>query len=160
MKKLAYLALIGIIVASSSFAQKPIIVTPKVKEVTVYITGAEMRFKESVSLKQGTNVIQFKGLSSSLNESSVQVTVGDNVEIVSVSTAARIPISQESDIVVEASDISGAALDVPSGRLQWLKELKAGEASKHRIAFSVKYPRNQKVVIRQNRIIRTPRYRN
>ncbi len=72
----------------------------------------------------------------------------------------QLPVSQESDIVVDADDISGAALDVPSGRLQWRKQLAPGETIKHRVAFSVKYPKNKTISLRKSRVTRTPRFRN
>jgi uncharacterized protein (TIGR02231 family) len=72
----------------------------------------------------------------------------------------QVPVSQESDISVDIEQLSGAHLHSPSGRLQWVKKIPAGENIKHQIAFSVKYPKNRVVPIRQQRVIRTPRYRN
>jgi uncharacterized protein (TIGR02231 family) len=79
---------------------------------------------------------------------------------VSVRIQDQVPISQEKDITVDIDDISSAALDGPSGRLQWVKTFNAGEVVRYRIAFTVKYPKNSSVSIRQNRIVRTPRYKN
>jgi uncharacterized protein (TIGR02231 family) len=70
----------------------------------------------------------------------------------------QIPVAQEKDISVEVADLSGAHLDAPSGRLQWIKTLPAGENTKYRISFTVKYPKNQTVNIRKSRTVRTPRY--
>jgi uncharacterized protein (TIGR02231 family) len=73
----------------------------------------------------------------------------------------QIPVSQESDISVEAEDISGAALDAPSGRLQWLKKIGPNETAKCRIAFSVKYPKSKPLSLRKQRTVRSsPRFRN
>jgi uncharacterized protein (TIGR02231 family) len=72
----------------------------------------------------------------------------------------QIPISQEKDIAVDVTELSGAALDVPSGRLQWIKNLAPGEASHDKIAFSVRYPKNRTVNIRKSRMVKTPRYRH
>ena len=71
----------------------------------------------------------------------------------------QIPVVQEKEITVEVDDISGARLDVPSGKLQWSKNLEAGEAVKYKIAFAVKYPKNKTVNIRKSRVVMTPRYR-
>jgi uncharacterized protein (TIGR02231 family) len=90
-----------------------------------------------------------------------EIQVKNNRKIpVSIRVLDQIPVSQEKDITVEASDISGAGLDALSGRLLWLKNLNAGETVKYRIAFSVKYPKNKKVAIRKNRTVRTPRFRS
>ena len=72
----------------------------------------------------------------------------------------QVPVSQESDIVVEVEDISGANRDIQSGRLQWIKTLAAGENTKFRVGFSVRYPKGRNVPIRQQRVVRAPRYRN
>ena len=72
----------------------------------------------------------------------------------------QIPVSQESDIIVETSTISGAELDKPSGRLQWIRNIPAGEVVKYIVSFSVKYPKNKTVDIRKQRVIRTPKYRH
>jgi len=78
---------------------------------------------------------------------------------VSIKIQDQIPVSQEKDITVESSELSGASLDAPSGRLQWQKLLAPGETIRYRIAFEVKYPRNKSVEIRKSRLVRTPRYR-
>jgi uncharacterized protein (TIGR02231 family) len=89
-----------------------------------------------------------------------EIQVRNNRKVgVSIRIQDQLPISQEKDIVVEASEVSGASLDVPSGRLQWLKLLGPGETVRYRIAFEVKYPKNKSVQIRKNRVVRTPRYR-
>lgn len=79
---------------------------------------------------------------------------------VTVRIQDQLPVSQENEIVVDVENISGASLDAPSGRLQWVKNISAGESIKYRIAFSVKYPRGRTVAIRQRRSVRTPRYRH
>jgi hypothetical protein len=78
---------------------------------------------------------------------------------VSIKVQDQIPVAQEKDISVEVSDISGADLDAPSGRLQWIKNMGPGETLRYKIAFTVRYPKNKAVSIRKNRVVRTPRYR-
>jgi len=79
---------------------------------------------------------------------------------VAIKIQDQVPVAQENDIVVEVADISGANLDVSSGRLQWFKTLPPGDVLKYRIAFAVRYPKNKTVTIRKSRMIRTPRYRH
>jgi len=79
---------------------------------------------------------------------------------VAIKIQDQLPISQEKDITVESSEISGANLDAPSGRLQWQKLLAPGETVQYRIAFEVRYPRNKSVDVSKNRVVRTPRYRH
>jgi uncharacterized protein (TIGR02231 family) len=72
----------------------------------------------------------------------------------------QIPISQESDIVVETSNLSGASLDKLSGRLQWFKTIPASENVKYTVAFSVRHPKSKYVNIRKQRVVRSPRYQH
>jgi uncharacterized protein (TIGR02231 family) len=71
----------------------------------------------------------------------------------------QLPISQEADIVVEPNETSKASIDQLSGRLQWMKTIQSNQLIKLRIGFTVKYPKNKTVIIRKNRMVRTPRYR-
>src|SRR5258705_8796316 len=78
--------LFNLAVVNIAVGQNLIQVNPKIREVTVYLSGAEVRFNETMALKRGENIILFSGLSPSLVEKSVQITVGNNVEVLSVST--------------------------------------------------------------------------
>lgn len=107
-----------------------------------------------------------KGSTSSLagkrSESFIyEIQVRNNRKVaVSLRVQDQLPISQEKDIVVDASELSGASLDAASGRLQWLRSLAPGETVRYRIAFEVRYPKNKSVQIRKNRTVQTPRYRH
>jgi uncharacterized protein (TIGR02231 family) len=72
----------------------------------------------------------------------------------------QLPVSQESDIVVEENEISNAAFDKLSGRLQWIKTIRQSEVVKLRIGFTVKFPKNKNVLIRKNRSVASPRFRH
>jgi uncharacterized protein (TIGR02231 family) len=110
--------------------------------------------------------IEDKGSNSSLSgkrsESFVyEINVRNNRRLpVSIKIQDQIPVSQEKEISVEVANLSGAVLDAPSGRLQWIKSLAPGEASRDKIEFTVRYPKKNTVNIRKSRTIRTPRYRN
>jgi hypothetical protein len=66
---------------TNTLAQQPIKITPAIQEITVYLSGAEIRFQEMVPLKRGNNAIIFKGLSPSLVPNSVQIAIGSNANI-------------------------------------------------------------------------------
>jgi uncharacterized protein (TIGR02231 family) len=85
-KKFTTLTLVSLVFATVAFAQKQMVVTPKISDVTVFLEGAEITFSESVALKKGNNTVVFKGISPSLVMNSVQVTVGNSVEVISVTT--------------------------------------------------------------------------
>lgn len=63
----------------------------------------------------------------------------------------QLPVSQESEISIEQDEISGADKDELSGRLKWQLNLEPAKTKTLKISFSVKYPRNKFVLIRQSR---------
>ena len=90
-----------------------------------------------------------------------EIQVRNNRKVpVAIKVQDQIPVAQENDITVEVADVSNANLDGPSGRIQWFKNLPAGEVVKYKVAFTVKYPKNKTVNIRKSRMVRTPRYRH
>ena len=110
--------------------------------------------------------VEDKGSTSSLgakrSESFVyEIQLRNNRKVpVAIKVQDQVPVSQEKDIAVDIEEISGANLDAPSGRLQWVKSLPPGETVKYKIAFTVRYPKNRTVNIRKSRLVRTPRYKH
>lgn len=89
-----------------------------------------------------------------------EIQIKNNREIpVTIKLQDQIPISQIADIIVEPLNVSGAETDIISGRLQWISTLASGDSRKYVIAFDVKYPKNMKVAITKNKVVRTPRFR-
>ncbi|HYV91240.1 MAG TPA: DUF4139 domain-containing protein [Chitinophagales bacterium] len=70
----------------------------------------------------------------------------------------QVPVSQESDIVVDIIQTSGATPDALSGKLIWNSHINAGESVTYVISFSVKYPRNRQVQIRKSRRVFCPQF--
>ncbi len=77
-------------------------------------------------------------------------------EAVTMEIEDQLPVSQESDIVVETSELSGAQLDPLTGKLTWYKTLTPGESVNYILSYSIKYPKNRRVNIATPKI--TPRY--
>lgn len=82
MKK--FFLLFAFLVSASSFAQKPIFVTAKVKAATVYFNSAEISQTTSVILPRGTSEIVIKNVSDALNENTIQIGVPSTVTVLSV----------------------------------------------------------------------------
>lgn len=95
IKKVLLTFIVVLLTMSVSLGQQPIIVNSKIQEITVYLSGAEVRFKENVPLKRGDNTILFKGLSPSLVQNSVQIAISNNVEILSVYTQSEELLPEE-----------------------------------------------------------------
>ena len=67
---------------------------------------------------------------------SIKITVND-----------QIPVSSNSSIVVEASELSGGILDAETGTIKWDLEIKPQEKKELVLSYSVKYPKNQNIIL-------------
>ncbi|WP_037575031.1 DUF4139 domain-containing protein [Sporocytophaga myxococcoides] len=66
-------------------------------------------------------------------------------ESIDILVEDQIPVSQNSQIEVEAIDTGGAIYNKDNGKLQWKLSLGAGETKKVLFKYSVKYPKNKTV---------------
>lgn len=77
-----FLSLIVSNLSSQSIAEKE--VKSEVKEVTVFLEGAQVVRKQSVDLTKGQSIIKFVGLSPFIDAKSIQVKAGGDVTVLSV----------------------------------------------------------------------------
>lgn len=82
MKK--FLFLTAFLIASLTFAQKPIFASAKVKAVTVYSNSAEISQTTAAILPKGTSEIVIKNVSNYVNENTVRIGAPANVTVLSV----------------------------------------------------------------------------
>ncbi|HLO57859.1 MAG TPA: DUF4139 domain-containing protein [Bacteroidales bacterium] len=66
---------------------------------------------------------------------------------VSAEVIDQIPVSNQKDIQVEILEISGGVLDSESGKLSWNVKLNPNESKELIIKYSVKYPKDKRVVL-------------
>jgi uncharacterized protein (TIGR02231 family) len=59
----------------------------------------------------------------------------------------QIPVSSNSSIVVEALELSGGILNAETGTVKWDIEIKPQEKKELIFSYSVKYPRNQNIIL-------------
>lgn len=86
MKKQITLSLILLLFVSLAKAQdRAVEVSTNIKGVTLYLSGASISRSASVDVPQGTSQIILKGLSYKLDSRSIQVGMGTEVDILSVS---------------------------------------------------------------------------
>lgn len=64
-------------------------------------------------------------------------------EAVSIDVKEQIPISTEKEIEIKLLEASNAKVDDKKGELSWNLNLKAGEAKKLRVSYSVKLPKDK-----------------
>ncbi len=59
----------------------------------------------------------------------------------------QIPVSSNSSIVVEATELSGGSLNTETGAVKWDVDLKPQEKKELILSYSVKYPKNQNIIL-------------
>ncbi|WP_310377309.1 DUF4139 domain-containing protein [Flavobacterium sp.] len=113
MKK--FIALFIFLVSASSFAQKPIFASAKVKAVTVYSNAAEISQTTSAMLPKGTSEIVIKNVSDVLNENTVRIGAPSTVTVLSV---------QFSDDYISEYDLdeSNPAIKKVRDSINWVKK--------------------------------------
>jgi uncharacterized protein (TIGR02231 family) len=67
---------------------------------------------------------------------SIKITVND-----------QIPVSSNSSIVVDATELSGGTLNTETGTVKWDIEIKPQEKKELVLSYSVKYPKNQNIIL-------------
>jgi uncharacterized protein (TIGR02231 family) len=59
----------------------------------------------------------------------------------------QIPVSSNSSIIVEATELSGGNLNAETGTVKWDIDLKPQEKREIVLSYSVKYPKNQNIIL-------------
>lgn len=59
----------------------------------------------------------------------------------------QVPVSQNSAIAVDTQELSGAKLEVLTGKVSWNFLLNSQDDKKVRLKYAVKYPKNQSVIV-------------
>lgn len=119
---LLWVALLCIVPLQSRAETSPKKVKSTIKEVTVFLNGAQITREASASLVAGTQIIRFSGLSAELEPSSVQVKANGRFTILSVSSEMFYP-------EVEQPEMPTAEIDKVTAEVTALnKELKLEQA--------------------------------
>ena len=67
---------------------------------------------------------------------------------VNIEVQDQLPVSQNDEIEVDASEISGAEHNETTGLLKWNLGLSPGESKRLELKFSIKYPKNKQVQVK------------
>jgi len=59
----------------------------------------------------------------------------------------QVPVSQNKDIEVEVEEISNGVLNDFSGELKWINTIPSQQTKEYVLTYTVKYPKNRKVVL-------------
>jgi len=68
-------------------------------------------------------------------------------QAITITVEDQIPVSTEKEIKIEAVNISKAQLDKDTGKLSWKLALKPSESQSMNVKYTVKYPKDRKVVL-------------
>jgi uncharacterized protein (TIGR02231 family) len=68
-------------------------------------------------------------------------------QAITITIEDQIPVSTEKDIKIELVNISKAELNKDTGKLSWKLELKPSESQAMNVKYTVKYPKDKKVVL-------------
>jgi uncharacterized protein (TIGR02231 family) len=81
---------------------------------------------------------------------SYEIVVKNNRKLpISIDIEDQLPVSQNSEIVVEVSEISNAKKDEATGKLLWNYTIAPGEQQKITLTYSIKYPKSKAVNTRK-----------
>ena len=106
------------------------------KEERVFVNYRELSRKTTTTLLKGQKVVEYGFETSLRNESASAVTV---------IVKDQIPVSENKDIVVEATELSGARPDAESGQLSWKVDLAPGESRQIRLGYKVSCPKDKQI---------------
>lgn len=67
-------------------------------------------------------------------------------EAISLILLDQIPVTMQKDIEVKIEELSGAEYNSETGEVKWKIQLPAGETTKKRLAFKVKYPKDKQIM--------------
>lgn len=88
-----------------------------------------------------------------------EITLKNNqLESSNINVFDQIPISQNSDITVTVNEISEANYNEATGELMWNISLKPNEIKTVKLSFTVKYPKNRNIVVKNYRSIAAPSF--
>ena len=88
-----------------------------------------------------------------------EITVKNNgVAPLTLSVQDQIPVSQDDEIKVDVLETSNARVDDKEGSVEWLAQLQPGASQKYLLSFSIWYPKNRQVTVRQMRSVACPSF--
>ena len=83
-----------------------------------------------------------------LDTRSFKIVVRNNKkETINLMVTDQIPVSQQSEIEVNVEQLSGGILDESDGKVRWKLQLQAGQQKELTLTYSVKYPKNKRLLL-------------
>jgi uncharacterized protein (TIGR02231 family) len=90
---------------------------------------------------------------------SFEITIKNNRKSpITIDVEDQLPVSQNSEIVVESIELSKAKKDDATGKLTWNYTIAPGEQQKIVLTYSIKYPKNKYVKAKKYRTMSAPQF--
>lgn len=90
---------------------------------------------------------------------SYEITIKNNRKsAVTIDVEDQLPVSQNSEIVVESIELSKAKKDDATGKLTWRYTIAPGEQQKITLTYSIRYPKNKYVKAKKYRTMSAPSF--
>jgi hypothetical protein len=87
----------------------------------------------------GSNITESRGYAITIRNNKSQP--------ISILVQDQIPVSVNSDISVEATELSKGKLDLQTGIVSWELQIPPGEQEVLNLRYEVKYPKREKVIL-------------
>src|SRR5690606_20752535 len=124
MIKSSLLLFVGLVSANLSFSQKAIVEKADLKNVTVFTNAAELSHTANINIPSGNSEIVFTHVANSIDENSIQIGTGANVNILSVRPALNYT---DTDLKTEALRNVENEYELALSRLKKLQNQKSTE---------------------------------
>jgi len=131
----------------NTFVGKSVLNTRYVSDTLEVSLGRDMGVIVKREKRKEFTSKKFIGINT-LETRSWEISVRNNKkESVKIELVDLVPVSQNKDIVVEIQELSGGQLDKDKGFVTWIMELEPGKSGKVILTYSVRYPRDRRVLV-------------
>lgn len=135
----------------NAFVGKSYIYTRNVKDTLELSFGRDKKVLVTRSKLKNYSSTKFIGSKRKETLSYEMIIKNNRKMTIDIDLQDQIPVSQNDEIEVSAIEISDAKQDNNSGKLKWNFKIAPGQAKKIRLTFSIKYPKNSAINIKQEK---------
>lgn len=120
--------------------------------------GRDKKVMVSRTKQKEFNSSSFSGANKKEMQSYEIIVKNNRKAPINIDIEDQLPVSQNSEIIVETIEISKAKKDDATGKLTWNYTIAPGEQQKITLTYSIKYPKNKVVKAKKLRTISAPSF--
>lgn len=120
--------------------------------------GRDKKVQVSRSRMKDFNSKTFSGSNKKETQSFEIIVKNNRKSPITIDVEDQLPVSQNSEIVVEAEELSKAKKEDATGKLTWTYTIAPGEQQKITLTYSIKYPKNKVVRAKKFRSVSAPSF--